>query len=229
MGNDTVKIKNRPAIVRAWFDTVINPLLHGLSRERELLKEGNWTFRFYKRRFDELAPVKEYLHQAGSENLKQFLGFFPEGALLIQKHDQGIDRLREACIELFERIRTNAAFRREFEAIAAESASLLNKDFASNFGASFSPEDQQALLAEYLVNGIQNLPEYYTTHRLWAAYGARLASVLREHPIAEAQSFCAQKGQSLLSDTASLAALLDQVRSDLSLDNDVPFALPSVT
>jgi len=35
-----------PRTVRAWFDTVINPLLKGLSDERSHLLKLNWTWQF---------------------------------------------------------------------------------------------------------------------------------------------------------------------------------------
>ena len=35
-----------PRIVRAWFDTVVNPLLNGLEKEQQLLAQHNWTWEF---------------------------------------------------------------------------------------------------------------------------------------------------------------------------------------
>jgi hypothetical protein len=35
-----------PNVVRAWFDTVLNPLLSELAEERRELLAENWTWRF---------------------------------------------------------------------------------------------------------------------------------------------------------------------------------------
>src|SRR5713101_8242128 len=50
-----------PNIVRAWFDTVIQPALRGLETEQSFLERKNWTFRFHPLSLEFIGPLREHL------------------------------------------------------------------------------------------------------------------------------------------------------------------------
>jgi hypothetical protein len=87
-------------LVRAWFNTVLNPLLQALQTEVRLLAEGNFTWRFEQRTLASFASVEAYIAQMAWPNLKQFLSLFPEYRDLIEAHDRGVQMLLEACREM---------------------------------------------------------------------------------------------------------------------------------
>jgi hypothetical protein len=41
-----------PRIVRAWFDTIINPLLAALDVEKALLEDHNYSWQYYNNSFE---------------------------------------------------------------------------------------------------------------------------------------------------------------------------------
>ena len=55
--------KPSPKIVRALFDSVINPLVHALPQEYELLEKRNWTWRFRADSLELIRMIPQYINQ----------------------------------------------------------------------------------------------------------------------------------------------------------------------
>src|SRR6202049_5157364 len=94
----------RPSIIRAWFDTVLNPLIYGLREEASVLSRGDLTWRFRSRAPVSLVPVRSLIMDAVQDNLDQFLSLHPECAGPMQDHDTGLQLLIESCAELESRL-----------------------------------------------------------------------------------------------------------------------------
>ena len=60
-------------IVRALFDSVINPLLHALPQEYQLLEERNWTWRFRADSLELIRMIPQYLNEQTKDNLELFI------------------------------------------------------------------------------------------------------------------------------------------------------------
>src|SRR6266446_6460445 len=82
-----------PKIVRAWFDTVINPLLKSLDHERSCLSRFNWTWQFRTGSLDSIRPVQDYVLSEAKENLEQFLDFYPRIRQKTKHHDDAVASL----------------------------------------------------------------------------------------------------------------------------------------
>jgi hypothetical protein len=138
-------------IVRAWFDTVLNPLLSGLSTEASLVAEGNLTWKSQSERFASLVPVKEFLLADAWDNLEQFLDFYPEFNALIEQHDRTLEELGARC--------------RDFECVYVHQITAGKKlaDFP------IEAEDPARIVAEYVINEVRKLPRYYSTAEFWNA------------------------------------------------------------
>ena len=67
-----------PFIIRAWFDTVFNPLIHGLEMELRALDAGNLTWRFNSRRLVTFHPARERLSGEAWPNWEQMFELHPE-------------------------------------------------------------------------------------------------------------------------------------------------------
>ena len=79
-----------------------------------------------------------------------------------------------------------------------------------------------AIIAEYLVNNIEDLPGLYTTAELWNRYRARLLHAIATPELAGIRAETTQSGQNFLNAVEELGSLLKKVRDDLSLEFDVP-------
>ncbi len=49
-----------PNIVRAWFDTVVNPLIRAMTVEQERLERKDWTWRFIPGGLEAIRSVRAH-------------------------------------------------------------------------------------------------------------------------------------------------------------------------
>src|SRR5205809_2445211 len=89
------KISVGPQIVRAWFDTVINPLHSWLTTVDTLLAARNWTWRFQPARLEVVRHVSAYVD--ARPNWEQFKQLHPQIGHITEIHDQKVDALAHAC------------------------------------------------------------------------------------------------------------------------------------
>lgn len=216
------KVPYGPNIVRAWFDTVLQPALQGLENERRFLKKHNWTLRFRVGHLEYLAVLEEHLPAAAVANLHQFASFFPGIETAIERHDEYVGVLALDCRVLHKAILNSPHFRGIFAAVSAETRNQLGRDFQTYFGGSSSEEDFMGTLAEYLVNNIGDLPSAYVTADLWNHYRARFEAAIATPELEEPRKQTLQDGQNLLREVEKLGSLMKKVRDELSLRFDVP-------
>src|ERR1700730_18319136 len=123
-----------PSIIRAWFDTVLNPLLYGLRAEAGVLKRGDLTWRFELGRPVSLVPVRSLLMDAFQDNLDQFLSLHPECGGPMQDHDTALELLVESCRALESALMNSKEMQELFQRLTTPEA-LGGRDVAEIFGA----------------------------------------------------------------------------------------------
>src|ERR1022692_2120491 len=77
-----------PQIVRAWFDTVLNPLIRALTTEATVLAHRNLTWKTEVQHLASLVPVREHLVEEAQPNFEQMLSLHPEYNAPIAEHDR---------------------------------------------------------------------------------------------------------------------------------------------
>jgi len=210
-----------PAIVRAWFDTVLNPLIRALDTELTLLTEGNLTWRFQPQGLVSLVPVRSHLMVDAYSNLDQFLSLNPDFKMLVQVHDRGCAALFDACRHLEARLIESEAMRSMFDRLSGSDKLPPGTDMAAIFGAC-QPPDYLKVLAEYIINGVQRLPSYYSTADFWNRHSNEFLG-LRDSDEVRPFWKMADEAKRRFSDAVNrLAAALRKVRNDLSLSEGVP-------
>jgi hypothetical protein len=209
-----------PSIIRAWFDTVLNPLIYRLKIEASVLNSGNLTWRFRSKGPVSLVPVRSYLMDAVQDNLDQFLSLHPECVGPIQEHDKGLQLLVESCRELESRLIHSEEMQKLFQRLTTPEA-LGGRDAAEIFGA-IRPDDWLKVVAEYMINSVQQLPDYYTTADFWNVYGGEFLKVRdcpQVRPVWEATVSATKR---FSQEVDRLIDLLKEIRNDLSLSAGVP-------
>jgi hypothetical protein len=212
-----------PNIVRAWFDTVFHYVLSGLETEKGFLRQRNWTFRHHNRTLEYIAPISKYVPTAAVENLEQFVSFFPDAGVLINRHDICVERLQGRCAAYADGIVRNSDFLAVFKLVARESPKVLKRNFSENFGAYSTEESFKKILAEHLVNNIDSLFSYYATAALWKHYGQTFARAVAGRKLSPLREAADDAGRDLIEACDELTAEMKRVRSELSLAFDVPF------
>jgi len=95
MAEATSQHRVKPQLARAWFDTVINPLIWALRTETELVGRGDYTWRSHAGRMASLVAVRSHLMREAWDNLDQFLSFYPELKRAMDRHDENLQVLHE--------------------------------------------------------------------------------------------------------------------------------------
>ena len=125
-----------PRIVRAWFDTVINPLLRALETEQKLLADKDWTWRFRPGGLETIRPANRYIDSEARENLEHFSELKPKIGRALGVHDERVSFLVEQCKKLHQAIKLDDVFRElYFETTSEESLSKLGTSLTTLFGA----------------------------------------------------------------------------------------------
>ena len=99
--------KLSPRIVRALFDTVINPLLRALPQEYQLLSQRNWTWRFRAESLELIRAIPLYVDDLTRDNLELFGELYPQGQKYFDTHDKGVGQLVVACSECHTAVKTS--------------------------------------------------------------------------------------------------------------------------
>ena len=219
-----------PNIVRAWLDTVINPLLRGLDSERTLLQRENWTWRFEQQGLLSLVPLRSFISFDALDNLQQFLDLGPirgETARRLkdemEKHDEQVRHLRNACQKLHMALRESDELRRPYDRMASEHKIPLRpgQTFDSLFGA-YQRENHLDVLAEDIVNGTRSVPSYFSTAPLWQVYGDELLKIRNTPGIRSRWLELKRASRTLASTIDYLVTVLRRTREHLSLKYDLP-------
>ena len=212
-----------PNIVRAWFDTVFHYALQGLENEREFLTRRNWTFRCFNRDLEYLCSAAMLVPAAARENLDQLVTFFPDIGGEIAQHDGCELRLAEDCRACHEAILGSSAFHEILDSVALDSVRDTDRDFREHFGAYSLDSDFRGILAEYLVNNVEDLPGYYSTARLWNQYHNRFSTVLATPEVSAQRRASEESGCAMRAAVEALETTLKRIRAQLSLEFDVPY------
>jgi hypothetical protein len=220
--------KPSPKIVRALFDSVINPLLHALPQEYELLEQRNWTWRFRADSLELIRMTPQYLNQQTKDNLELFIELYPKAKIWFTELDGGVESLIAACKECHAAVKASNRFREVFER-ATTPGSLVEMgvaDISLLFGA-YPKENQLDVLAEQAVNNTWSLPAYYPISRLWNKYGTEFLNVLAEPDVQDSYRAVLGAGQELENTTRSMIVSLRRLRLEMSLEYGEPFASTS--
>jgi hypothetical protein len=217
-----------PNIIRAWFDTVFQYLLGRLAGERPYLASGNWTFRAYKSTLDFVSPLGDFMPANARDNLEQFASFYPAITSLIEEHDRKVNELTGQCIALHNAILRSQQFQESFAKVEREAAAEFGIPFEQHFGALSEHGQFAELLAEYLVNGVGTLPDYYATSHLWNRFRDRFATVMTAPEVESLKAKAERIGQEIIAGADRLRDLLKSTRSELSLEYDVPYAVEAI-
>jgi len=214
-------------IVRAWLDTVLNPLLRGLDAERNLLVRENWTWRFEQQVLLSLVPVRSFVSFEALDNLEQFLALGPGASRtlggIMNQHDERLRLLTKACQQLHSGLRESKELQNLYQRMKVEGRVPLQvgQNFDSLFGA-YRSENHLDILAEDIVNSTGQLPNYFSTAPLWNLYRSELLKIRNVAGVRSRWMDVQRAGRMLESSVQELIDLLRRVRQDLSVKHDLP-------
>lgn len=211
-----------PRVIRAWFDTVINPLLEALNRELRYIEKHDWSWAHYPGGFEVIKPIQEHLGYEVRPNYEQFLNLNPTFNEKIEEHDRQITGLQWKCSALDTAIKTSEEFEKVFNGLQRSfTEGAEGPRIQSGFEGAMN-DDSKAYIVEYMINHRQNLPSNYVLSGMWNSSRDVLMQVLEEEPIKNQYQALIHAGRKLQGSVQELIQALEECRNDLSLRMDVP-------
>lgn len=204
--------------VEAWIHTVINPLLESISVELSLLERGNVTWRFDSEKLAFIRPLNEYIAPPSRPNYEDFVRANRAIARFLQQHDALVMTLEQNA-----QVASRSLLRSQEFLYGVEQSltAYLTRPGQQAYPGGGVPEEQfPALMAEHVVNNVQELPRHYTDSDFWKQYGATLRAFARG-PEFEALR---QSRDTLFKHDQLLKTKLLDLRFDLCGKYDVPAA-----
>lgn len=152
---NTKKVSSK--IIRAWFDTVLNPLSNSLSLVQSYLKDNNYTWNWNYQNFIEFKKFENYFEFKYNMNYEQVANTeFLELKNMNNEYNLVLMRFNASCIELFNtlinsnelKVLLNDCIEKYYclSQISQTDVDYLKKIEAINW------------IAEYLINNKKDLP-----------------------------------------------------------------------
>ncbi len=204
--------------VEGWVYAVINPLLEAIPIEISFLERGNITWRFYNQQMEYLRPIAGYLTPDGRHILRDFSMANREAKTPLEKHDEFLHVAMKAA----QRAHSELVNRKDFLAkVSAALTEFVEADAKKTYPGGAFPETKfPGLVAEHVVNEVQEIPSHYTDSRFWKRYSGEFLTFAHGLPFEELQRARA----SLLEHDRSLLEWLEKKSYELCMRHDLPAA-----
>ena len=198
--------------VKAWVVTVINPILEGLHTELYYLLQKNWTWRFTTGGFDYMSPIAGYIDIRHHPNFEDFCRKNPDIKKLIDEHDIALDNLARVLKSTCSFILKSEVFNQRFNETVFE---YRNRGLEPRHPWGAYPEEEgPKIVAQYLINNIQELDSSYTTSVFWRECGLKLRAVLKDPGVEPLIENVQEKGTRVEKIAAQIEESLKALRSD---------------
>ena len=205
--------------VKSWIYAVVNPLIDAIRVERGFLKEKNWTWEYRSKGLISIHPLERYVESA---HLPIFQDFFKEDKEMDRKrkkHDTLRAELSEHCRVAFATLTDSPAFQATVSSALAQYSQGLPDPNQHPRGA--VPEAEfPGLIAQYVLNHVQQLPDYYSSSRFLAQFGPKLSAFR----IGDIFDRVVESGKKLETEDARLITALETLRSRYCKEYDIPAA-----
>ena len=151
-----------------WINTVINPIVDGIRRERRALPDGPWRWQPTTRSFEFFLPAKEYVPHPYLDNYDDFIEKYRGVGEDLSVHD---GRLAAFAKE----------FERAFDVLSVDTGSFMNEvdSAAVSRGRHTAPNAAREWFVSYVAGNFGRLPDYYVGHERYNAHADRLLEAAR--------------------------------------------------
>ncbi len=211
--------KKRSERVKSWIYAVMNPLLDAIRVERGFLKEKNWTWQYNSKSLISILPLERYVESAHVPIFQDFFKEHREMERKRQKHETLRVELLEHCRVASDALTDSRDFQDKVSSALAQFMGEFPEPQYHPRGA--VPEaDFHRLIAQYVVNDVQQLPDYYSSSRFWARLGSEFAAFRRGDIFDRVD----ESGKKLDAEDARLITALETLRSRYIKEYDIPAA-----
>jgi hypothetical protein len=203
---------------KAWVYTVINPLREGLQIEAAFLTRKNWTFRPYNKELEFIRPLQSYVEFQSRPNWEDFMAANPAIKRQVDSREQKREQFRKKCEAALGHLDRVAAFRNKADECLRRYKA--ERPEAIWPGEPAREEQFHRLVAERLINNIQEVLPHYGDSEFWAMCREDLMQ-FRQGEVFESLD---EAGLELEKSNNDLSVALARVREELAAKLDIPWA-----
>ncbi|MGE0820876.1 MAG: hypothetical protein AB7G75_00420 [Candidatus Binatia bacterium] len=200
--------------VKAWIYSVMNPLMEDLLAENTLLSKKNITWRYQTMEMEFIQRAREHISPSLRPNYDDLLRGMPILKPQMEERDEKVEMLFQIAQECWQQLVSQLHFQVE--------QSLLQWEKEGNpYPGGGTPEGGFfQLVAEYVMNNIEELPAHYTSRTFWSRFRADFLVFRSGHNFSRLEQTLAELKQA----NEALIETLDQTRSELCEEYDIPAA-----
>lgn len=202
-----------PQIVASWVYGSINPLLNALTVEMSFLERRSITWRFTNKRLEFVRPLREYLSPMVRPVYLEFIQAIPDAQHRFGEHDDLVLQIERLGTEAFKSIVTEPFTRRVNTLLKAHIKRGLPYP-----GGSYSEEQFPLLIAQNIVNRVEEIPEHYSDADFWSRHRREFLQMARGESFEKLD----QRREQLLALDRGLVAWLQETSNALRSRHDLP-------
>lgn len=162
------KVTISPGRAQDWINTVINPVLDGIRRERRFLPDGPWRWQPTTRSFEFFLPAREYVPHPYGDNYDDFIEKYRGVGDDLGAHDRLLAAFTRAFEHAFDTLRADrSSFKHELDSAVA------------GRGRYNVPLETRDWFVSYVAGDFERLPDYYVGHDRYNARADRLLAASR--------------------------------------------------
>lgn len=236
-----------PEIVRAWFYTVINPLLSELAMQHDQLHQRTWRFEQRTQSIKGVCPLTEpsLSMYTVKGNQEQFFETYPHIEEAFNKCEEAYPLFQQRVAEFYKLIRESQALVECYQICTSPESlqavrnltlnltgdtsfrDLTDEELLSRFY--YGPEDQFLdLLTEHIINRTGVLIDTsYTVSPFWNTHREKFLALLRATESGYCERHIKEAADALLVAGVSFANLLEETRKQLSQQHGVAYYQPT--
>ncbi|MBM4258671.1 MAG: hypothetical protein FJ147_22565 [Deltaproteobacteria bacterium] len=200
--------------VKAWIYSVMNPLMEDLLAENKLLAKQDITWRYQTTEMEFIRETRGRVSPLARPNYDDLLRGLPSLKQEMKRRDEKIGVLFKSASQCWKDLIGH--FHHQVESPLTQWRAEGNP-----YPGGGTPEKEFSLLiAEHVINNVEELPAYYTSRPFWTRFRDFFLS-FRSVP---SFSQLNQAISELKKANETLIEILDQTRSQLCEEYDIPAA-----
>lgn len=230
-------------VVRAWFDSVVTPLIDLFEAARTSLVDEGLTWRpgdegVHPLPFVNVEGVRFIHTWIDLHNKEQFFESYPQVAAAVADYDALLRDLGGRYEALHRAVSGSPALLKTYQAVTT-SPEFLKVGPSISYSGEAAPKDAESLLrklfgprteperiaslAEHIVNKIKAFGSAHGLDKFWERFGEQFLAVIDDPSVLPFYQRVLEGQQELLRHVDELIALLKQIRRQLGSRHGVPF------
>lgn len=202
--------------VKAWIYSVLNPLMEALRAENTLLSKENITWRYRTGEPEFILLARNLIQPSAQPNYDDLLRGRPDLKPAIDGRDEKVRALFQAARDCWKHLTQYNPLR----PIVEQQLEQWKKEGNPYPGRAVPEEEFWLLIAEHLMNNVEELPYHYANRDFWSRFRQSFLAYRFAPPFSQLEKSIAELKKS----NEGLIDTLDQARSHLCEEYDIPAA-----